>query len=158
MTFQEKQESKAYLAVLNYLRAARLESSEKKKAWDEFQQALDGIVIDDSFKSAIQFWVLENLEHHHPEAIRVRELHEMESILISSAAHCKFLEATHHGMISLPQGERLLDELLENNETQFDGCDETQMETHKCLLDGLHYGLNHAKELSSLQNLQKFYD
>jgi len=128
MTFQEKQESKAYLAVLNYLRAARLESSEKKKAWDEFQQALDGIVIDDSFKSAIQFWVLENLEHHHPEAIRVRELHEMESILISSAAHCKFLEATHHGMISLPQGERLLDELLENNETQFDGCDETQME------------------------------
>ena len=39
MTFQEKQESKAYLAVLNYLRSARLESSENKKAWDEFQQA-----------------------------------------------------------------------------------------------------------------------
>ena len=40
----------------------------------------------------------------------------------------------------------------------YDRGDETQMETHKCLLDGLHYGLNHAKELSSLQNLQKFYD
>ena len=40
----------------------------------------------------------------------------------------------------------------------YDRCDETQMETHKCLLDGFHYGLNHAKELSSLQNLQKFYD
>ena len=32
----------------------------------------------------------------------------------------------------------------------YDRCDEAQMETHKCLLDGLHYGLNHAKELIRL--------
>lgn len=128
MNFQEQQETKAYTTVLHYLRTVRLDPSNKDKAWEDFVHQLEEISMDNLLKKAIRFWTLDNLEQHHPEAIRIRELHDMEGMLISPAAHSKLLDATHHGMISLPQGERLIDEMLESCEMQEDCCDASRME------------------------------
>ena len=128
MNYQEQQESKAYNTVLDYLRTVRLNPSNRDAAWEHFLLVLEELSVDSNFKSAVQFWTLDNLEQHHPEAIRIRDLHEIEGVMISMPAYARLLDATHHGMISFPQGERLIEEMLESCEMQDDGCDASRME------------------------------
>ncbi len=106
---------KAYQLVLQFLKDSRNcdTSVGQHKIWNKFVENLKNIDIDNDFSRALQIWSMENLQTHHPETVRVRELHEIEATFIPPKGHGKILEALRQGMISMQQSENVIDELMD---------------------------------------------
>jgi hypothetical protein len=103
----------AYEAVLTFLKEVRKIGKTSSKDWDKFRSRLHTYSLRPETLKAIDIWTMENLEHHKPELIRTRVLHEFEEQFIPAKVHGEFLEALRFGMVSQMQGEQIIDELLE---------------------------------------------
>lgn len=110
-------EKLSYVAVLNYLKTMRRRRGKKRmtprKAWNRLEGLLDELEVTPKEKKAIALWIWENMTFHHPETVKPRELHDLEAVALSPKAHCELLDAIFEGMITAPQGERLIDEMVE---------------------------------------------
>ena len=107
-------EKNAYHTVLHFLKSARNTGNSKNKDtyWESFVTHIQKMSLSPLLKKAIKLWAIENLTLHHPEAVRIRELHEFESLSISPKAYGTLLEAIKQGMISVAQSEDIIDELM----------------------------------------------
>lgn len=112
-TLQENE--KAYQLVLQFLKDSRNcnTSAGQNSIWKHFVENSKNIQLDRNFTTAMQMWAMENLQTHHPETVRLRELHEIESTFIPTSCHGKILEALNQGMISIQQSECVIDELMD---------------------------------------------
>ncbi len=119
-SFYDIKEKNAYDAVLDFLKTARkssLQSNGKNLSlicWESFTGKLKEADLQPEFSKAIELWALENLDLHSPKSVKMRELHEIESLSISQEAHGKLMEAMRQGMITQPQSEELIESMMEN--------------------------------------------
>ncbi len=108
---------KAYNTVLQFLKDSRNcpTASGQSSIWNKFVENVHDISMDKTFAHSLEIWAMENLMTHHPETVRVRELHEMEASIIPQSVHGRILDALRQGMISITQSEHVIDELMEND-------------------------------------------
>jgi len=106
----------AYPKVVDFLKKVRSQGRTNTEEWNAFEATLNPLPIGS--RRSVSVWTMENLEHHRPELVRPRVLHESESASITPEAHGALLEALRVGMISPSQAESILEELVDFEQVQ----------------------------------------
>ncbi len=110
----------AYGTVVAFLTKVRRVNRTNTKEWDVFTASLE--TLAPALRRTVSVWTMENLEHHRPELVRPRVLHESESTFIGKDAHGLLLEAIRVGMISPGQAESILEEIVDLEATEADSA------------------------------------
>ena len=110
----------AYGTVVAFLSKVRRVNRTNTKEWDAFTASLEALTP--ALRRTVSVWTMENLEHHRPELVRPRVLHESEANFVGKEAHGLLLEAMRVGMISPGQAESILEEIVDLEATEADSA------------------------------------
>ena len=100
-----------YSHVLSFLKKRRIEGQVDSHQWSRFRGELEKFGAPPQLVDGIDYWILQNMENHHPESVRWRILQGNEKNALDTPSYGMLMDANNQGMLFPSQVEWLIEEV-----------------------------------------------